>query len=156
MIKALKPTRIVPSHITFYPLRVKDNILHQAARLFNKEINRRATEELIIEGNLLFKHTDMDIRFSAPLNITHYWKWWEKRMLPNVVHRFESLDELFALKPSSGHWGGRCARRQAIDRIIDRIIDRNIDRDGDRGLRRGGPLRGLRGTAGAVERGGGG
>jgi esterase/lipase len=28
-------------------------------------------------------------------------------MLPNVVHRFESLNELFALKPSSGHWRGR-------------------------------------------------
>jgi esterase/lipase len=81
--------------------------LHQAARLFNKGINKRFTEELIIEGNLLFKHTDMDIRFSRPIVAGAYWKWWEKRMLPNVVHQFESLDELFALKPSSGHWGGR-------------------------------------------------
>ncbi len=107
LIKALKPTRIVPSHITFYPLRVNDNILHQAARLFNKEIKKRAAEELIIEGNLLFKHTDMDIRFSTPVTIGQYWKWWEKKLLPNVVHSFDSLDELFALTPSSGHWGGR-------------------------------------------------
>lgn len=107
MMKAIKPTVIVPSHITFYPIRVSDNILHRAARLFNKGINKRFTEELIIEGNLLFKHTDMDIRFSRPIVAGNYWKWWEKRMLPNVVHQFESLDELFALKPSSGHWGGR-------------------------------------------------
>ena len=107
LIRALKPTRIVPSHITFHPLRVNDNILHQAARLFNKEINKRMAEELIIEGNLLFKHTDMDIRFSTPLNMNHYWKWWEKKLLPNVVHSFDSLDELFALTPKSGHWGGR-------------------------------------------------
>ena len=107
MMKAVKPTVIVPSHITFYPIRVSDNILHQVARLFNKGINKRFTEELIIEGNLLFKHTDMDIRFSRPIVAGDYWKWWEKRMLPNVVHRFASLDELFALKPSSGHWGGR-------------------------------------------------
>ncbi len=107
MMKAIKPTVIVPSHITFYPIRVSDNILHQTARLFNKGINKRFTEELIIEGNLLFKHTDMDIRFSRPIIAGNYWKWWEKRMLPNVVHQFESLDELFALKPSSGHWGGR-------------------------------------------------
>ena len=33
MGKAIKPTCIVPSHITFYPLRVNDNILYQAARL---------------------------------------------------------------------------------------------------------------------------
>jgi esterase/lipase len=107
MIKAIKPTIIVPSHITFYPIRVSDNILHQVARLFNKGITKRFTEELIIEGNLLFKHTDMDIRFSRPIVAGNYWKWWEKRMLPNVVHQFDSLDELFALKPSSGHWGGR-------------------------------------------------
>jgi len=107
MIKALKPTTIVPSHITFYPIRVNDNILYQAARLFNKGINKRFAEELIIEGNLLFRHTDMDIRFSRPLIIGKYWKWWEKQLLPNVVHRFESIEELFNLTPASGHWGGR-------------------------------------------------
>ncbi len=107
LIKALKPTTIVPSHITFYPIRVNDNILHQAAKLFNKGINKRFAEELIIEGNLLFKHTDMDIHFSSPLVIGKYWKWWEKLLLPNVVHRFESIQELFNLTPASGHWGGR-------------------------------------------------
>ena len=107
LIKALKPTTIVPSHITFYPIRVNDNILHQAARLFNKGISKRFAEELIIEGNLLFKHTDMDIRFSTPLIMGKYWKWWEKRLLPNVVHRFETIHELFNLTPAEGHWGGR-------------------------------------------------
>ena len=107
MQKAIKPTVIVPSHITFYPIRVSDNILHQAARLFNRGINKRFAEELIIEGNLLFKDTDMDIRFSKPIVTGQYWRWWEKRLLPNVVHRFETLDELFALQPRSGHWGGR-------------------------------------------------
>ena len=107
MIKAIKPTCIIPSNITFYPLRVNDNILYQAARLVNKGINKRFAEELIIEGNLLFKHTDMDIRFAEPLIMGKYWKWWEKYLLPNVVHRFESLDELFNLTPKSGHWGGR-------------------------------------------------
>lgn len=107
LIKALKPTTIAPSFITFYPIRVNDNILHQAAKLFRKKINKRFAEELIIEGNLLFKHTDMDIRFGKPLVIGKYWKWWEKQLLPNVVHSFESLNELFELTPSEGHWGGR-------------------------------------------------
>jgi esterase/lipase len=107
MTKAVKPTVIVPSHITFYPIRVNDNILHQAARIFNRGINKRFAEELIIEGNLLFKETDMDIRFSQPIIAGDYWRWWEKRLLPNVVHRFESLNELFELKPKSNHWGGR-------------------------------------------------
>ncbi len=107
MRKAIKPTIIVPSHITFYPIRVSDNILHQAARLFNRGINKRFAEELIIEGNLLFKETDMDIRFSRPIVTGDYWRWWEKRLLPNMVHRFDSLNELFALKPLPGHWRGR-------------------------------------------------
>ena len=107
MVKAIKPTVIVPSHITFYPIRVNDNILHQAAHLFNKGINKRFAEELLIEGNLLLKDTDMDIRFSRPIVVGEYWRWWEKKLLPNVVHQFESLDELFQLTPKAGHWGGR-------------------------------------------------
>ena len=107
MLKAGKPTVIVPSNITFYPIRVSDNILHQAVRLFNKGINKRFAEELIIEGNLLFKHTDMDIRFSRPIIAGDYWRWWEKRLLPNLVHGFDTLDELFELKPGSGNWAGK-------------------------------------------------
>jgi len=107
MVKAVKPTVIVPSHITFYPIRVNDNILHQAAQLFSKGINKRLAEELLVEGNLLTKDTDMDIRFSQPIIMGEYWRWWEKKLLPNVVHQFESLDELFQLKPATGHWGGR-------------------------------------------------
>ncbi len=107
MAKAIKPTIIVPSHITFYPIRVSDNILHQAARLFNRGINKRFAEELIIEGNLLFKETDMDIRFSRPIVAGKYWRWWEKRLLPNVVHQFDSLDQLFELKPTRGNLSAR-------------------------------------------------
>jgi esterase/lipase len=107
MRKAVKPTIIVPSHITFYPIRVSDNILHQAAKLFNRNINKRFAEELIIEGNLLFKETDMDIRFSHPIVAGDYWRWWEKRLLPNAVHRFDSLDQLFRLKPDASNLSGR-------------------------------------------------
>jgi esterase/lipase len=107
MVQAVKPTVIVPSHITFYPIRVSDNILYQAARMFNRSINKRFAEELIIEGNLLFKETDMDIRFSRPILAGNYWRWWEKRMLPNVVHEFESLDQLFELKPRKTNLSGR-------------------------------------------------
>ncbi len=107
LVRALKPTLIVPAHITFYPLRVRDNLLYQAARLFNKRIDKRFAEELLIEGNLLLRKTDMDIRFARPLEIGRYWHWWEKQMLPNVVHCFDSLDELFTLDPRSRHWSGR-------------------------------------------------
>jgi esterase/lipase len=107
MVKALKPTVIVPSNITFYPIRVSDNILHKAVKLFSKGINKRFSEELIIEGNLLFRDTDMDIHFAKPIVAGDYWRWWEKMMLPNVVHQFDSLSELFKLEPDKGHFGGK-------------------------------------------------
>jgi esterase/lipase len=107
MVKALKPTVIVPSNITFYPIRVSDNILHKAVRLFSKGVNKRFAEELTIEGNLLFKDTDMDIHFAKPIVAGDYWLWWEKLMLPNVVHQFDSLEELFKLEPDKGHLGGK-------------------------------------------------
>jgi esterase/lipase len=107
MVKALKPTVIVPSNITFYPIRVSDNILHKAVKLFSKGINKRFAEELIIEGNLLFKDTDMDIHFAKPIVAGDYWRWWEKMMLPNMVHQFDSLSELFKLEPDKGHLGGK-------------------------------------------------
>jgi esterase/lipase len=107
MVKALKPTVIVPSNITFYPIRVSDNILHKAVKLFSKGVNKRFAEELIIEGNLLFKDTDMDIHFAKPIVAGDYWRWWEKMLLPNVVHQFDSLSELFKLEPDKGHLGGK-------------------------------------------------
>jgi esterase/lipase len=107
MVKAFKPTVIVPSYITFYPIRVSDNILYKAVRLFSKGINKRFAEELIIEGNLLFKDTDMDIHFAKPIVAGDYWRWWEKMLLPNVVDQFDSLSELFKLEPDKGHLRGK-------------------------------------------------
>ncbi len=107
MLKALKPTVIVPSNITFYPIRVSDNILHKAVKLFSRGINKRFAEELIIEGNLLFKDTDMDIHFAKPIVASDYWRWWEKRLLPRMSHQFDSLSELFKLVPDKDHLGSR-------------------------------------------------
>ena len=103
MARAVKPTVIVPSNITFYPIRVSDNILHKAVKLFSKGINKRFAEELIIEGNLLFKDTDMDIRFAKPIVAGDYGCWWEKIMPSSANHQFNSVSELFELEPKKRH-----------------------------------------------------
>lgn len=105
--KAIKPTTIVPASITFYPIRVSENYLIKAADLMKGGLNKRFREELLIEGNILLKDTDMDIRLGSPIMTRDYWTWWEKKLLPNVVKSFSSLDELFSLKPKKGHWGGK-------------------------------------------------
>ncbi len=64
---AQRPTIIVPANITFYPIRVGDNMLRKAGELLSGRLSRRLSEELMIEGNILFKDTDMDVRLGDPL-----------------------------------------------------------------------------------------
>lgn len=101
MLNAIKPTLIVPANITFYPIRSDSNYLYRLAQKLNNNMDERMSEELLIESNLLMKHTDMDIHYGKPLNMSEYWKPWEKLALPHVVHHFSTLDELFQLEPQN-------------------------------------------------------
>lgn len=98
MIQAIKPTLIVPANITFYPIRTDSNYLYRFAHKMNKNLSVRFSEELLIESNLLLKNTDMDIHFGDALNMNHYWRSWEKWILPFAVRQFKNLDHLFALQ----------------------------------------------------------
>ena len=69
LTSAQKPTLIVPSNITFYPIRSSENLLLTGVELFADNLSLRQTEELLIEGNIMLKHTDMDIRMGTPINI---------------------------------------------------------------------------------------
>jgi len=69
----------------------------------------------------------MDIRFAEPMEMDRYWHWWEKQMLPNVVHCFDSLDELFTLDTHSRHWSGRIhafGMRRKSNRVRDDYMKR--------------------------------
>ena len=78
---SLRLTAIVPSNITFYPIRVNDNILRKGAELLSKGLTRRHSEELLIEGNILLKDTDMDIRLGAPIYSSTDRCSWEAKFL---------------------------------------------------------------------------
>ena len=110
-----KRTLVVPGNITFYPIRNDENILSKGAALFGGKISRAAQEELLIEGNILFKDTDMDVRFGRPIAPGISWNWWERVVLERVFHRIDSLQDLFALKPDSGRW---------IDRMVSMVLGR--------------------------------
>lgn len=99
-----QPTLLVPANITFYPIHTGDNILRKGAELFGQDLSSRAREELLIEGNLLLKRTDMDIRFGKALQPNVAWNVGERLILNKVFERVESLDELFALKDAPSRW----------------------------------------------------
>ncbi|MCL7419617.1 MAG: alpha/beta fold hydrolase [Methylobacter sp.] len=101
---ALKPTLIIPANITFYPIRSDENLLLTGVELFADGLSLRQTEELLIEGNILLKNTDMDIRMGAPVDPYKVWHWWNRYLLDLVAAEFTTLDDVFALHAKPRNW----------------------------------------------------
>ena len=101
---ARQPTLIIPANITFNPIHTSDNILRKAAELFGREISEETKAELLIESNLVFKRTDMDIRFGKPIHPDITWNAVDKLLLKEVFEHIQSLEELFALKNTASRW----------------------------------------------------
>lgn len=97
---AERPSTIVPANITFYPMRVSDNLLHSGFELINRGISRRLSEELLIEGNILLKNTDMDIHLGDILYSRDYWSWWVRPIIKQLAAEMDSLDELLKRQAS--------------------------------------------------------
>ncbi len=119
---AERPTRIVPANITFYPIRVSDNLLRKGAELINRGISRRLSEELLIEGNILLKDTDMDIRLGTPIRIDRTWSFVQRTLVSKVVRTLVTLDEIFTLKHDDEWWAARLMARK-MRRNAERIRD---------------------------------
>jgi len=101
---ALKPTLIVPSNITFYPIRSSENLLLKGVELFADGLTIRQTEELLVEGNILLKHTDMDLRMGKPLDPDKIWTRWNRNLLDTATSELTSLDEVFSIYSSPQNW----------------------------------------------------
>ncbi len=100
LISALKPTLIIPSNITFYPIRSSENLLLTGVELFADNLSIRQTEELLVEGNIMLKNTDMDIRMGAPIAPRKVSHWWNRYLLNAVTSEFKTLDDVFAIHSS--------------------------------------------------------
>jgi len=111
-------TLIVPSNITFYPIRVTDNVLRKGVELFTGGLSKRFSEELLIEGNILLKETDMDLRLGHPISTDDRWNWWERKFIARLVRRIESLDELFLIKADKGKWADRMVAKSIVGTTV--------------------------------------
>lgn len=108
---ARMPSLIVPANITFYPIRIGGNLLHSGVELVSRGLNRRLTEELLIEGNILLRDTDMDIRLGAPVDPAAFWRHWELQLFRHFTRNIETTDQLLALSRSGKSWTDRAAAR---------------------------------------------
>ena len=128
---ARKPTCIVPANITFWPVRIGDNLLRRGADMLARgRLTRRLSEELLIEGNLLLKHTDMDIRFGEPVRMERYRGWMERHLGEHALSRITAVDDCFTLDAPGRHWTshvlGRLMRghaRQIRDECMRRMYE---------------------------------
>ncbi len=106
---ARKPTLIVPGNITFYPLHIGDNILRRTAEFFSGGIGEQMREELLVEGNLILRHTDMDIRLGRPVDPGLTWNAADRMILARAFEQIDSLPDLFGLKDKADGWIDRIA-----------------------------------------------
>ncbi|MDG4718732.1 MULTISPECIES: alpha/beta fold hydrolase [Thalassospira] len=110
-----KPTLMFPANITFHPLRVDQNLLARAADMFTGGLSPKMAEELIIEGNLMFKKTDMDIRLGDPVDPRMQFNWLDRRMLARRVAQADCIDDLFT--PA-----------RDLEKITDRVTQYSLTR----------------------------
>jgi 1-acyl-sn-glycerol-3-phosphate acyltransferase len=93
-----KPTLIVPSNITFYPMRTNPNML---VRTMEKLVDRPpagAKDDLTVEGNFLLRPTDMHVRFGEPVSPLNGVKRLQNALLDYALANTRSTDDVFALK----------------------------------------------------------
>lgn len=124
---ARRTTAIVPANITFYPMRVGDNLLRKGAELLNRGLSRRLSEELMIEGNILLKHTDMDLRLGEIIYPSQYLRWLDKKLLHSILPKVDCLRTAFYLRSSTGVWAARPLSRR-IRRNVAGIRDEYMHR----------------------------
>jgi esterase/lipase/1-acyl-sn-glycerol-3-phosphate acyltransferase len=123
LARAIEPTLIVPATITFYPIRIQENFISRAADLFMRGMPQQFAEEMKIEGNLLLRDTDMDIRIGDPLQPQKNWRWWEKLLLNRYFSKnIWSLNDLFGLKDQAESFTEKMLARCICDETL-RIRD---------------------------------
>lgn len=108
LTSALKPTLIIPANITFYPIHTSENLLSNAVEFFTDSLSLRQTEELLIEGNIMLKNTDMDIRMGMPIEPFARRFWGGHYLLQKVMAKVKSVDDVFTLQAKPKDWQQKC------------------------------------------------
>ncbi|MGR8932115.1 MAG: alpha/beta hydrolase [Gammaproteobacteria bacterium] len=132
MATALKPTLIVPANITFYPIRASENLLFKSVELFSGTLSLRQAEELLIEGNILLKDTDMDIRMAGSVNPCCVWDWRTHKLMEFVAPSIREPKDVFQFRTAPRDWKQRllgyfflknaqCSRNQYMEKIYANV-----------------------------------
>jgi esterase/lipase len=116
---AERPTTIVPANITFYPIRVDENLLERAAALITGDLGERLMEELRIEGNILLKPTDMDIRLGESCRPDDYRTRFDRMLFERLAALVTGPQTPFELSRSGGGIAGALYRWRNRSAVLD-------------------------------------
>ena len=114
-----KPTRIVPANITFYPMRTNPNVLVRSLERLYGAPDAKTRDELTIEGNLLMRPTDMDVRFGEPIGAMIGVTRIHNAVIDHALTATRTMDDVFTLKDEGG---------TMIDGYVARFLAEQIDR----------------------------
>lgn len=120
---ARRPVSLVPANITFYPLRISDNILRRGAELMSGKLSRRAIDELVVEGNFLLRATDMDINLGETQVADDVLAWYDRAAAAHLAKRLPDLGAIFDIDYLNQRLTRRLATR-SIAHTINRVRDR--------------------------------
>jgi esterase/lipase len=126
LASALKHTLIIPANITFYPIRTSENLMLKAVDFFTDSLSLRQTEELLIEGNIMLKNTDMDIRMGKPLEPFDRKFFGSHYLLQQVMAKAKTVDEIFTLQAKPKDWQQKCLGyyfKKAANATRDRYME---------------------------------
>jgi len=65
-------TYMVPTNITYYPMRAKENLLSSLAQKLMENPSQQVMDELMTEGSMILSGVQVDIRFANPIKIADY------------------------------------------------------------------------------------
>jgi esterase/lipase len=122
-----RPTVLVPTTITFYPIRTGENFLSRTAELLLGKMPRQGVEELLVESNLLLRDTDMDLRLGEPIMVQRESSLWQNLLLEQGLSGIKTMEGFFELKENASGWFERLLAGMAgmeIDRIRDVYTER--------------------------------
>ncbi|MFZ2620526.1 MAG: alpha/beta fold hydrolase [Alphaproteobacteria bacterium] len=126
-----KPTTIIPATITFHPIRPDSNALSNLAETVSswlgKNLPQKILEEAVVEGNILFRDTDMDIKLDAPMRLHLGWPWWKRKLLDQAFAEVSTMQAWFGIKEHNETVFARTLNTQ-LGHEIDAVRDDYMER----------------------------
>jgi len=98
------PTRVVPSTMTFFPIRGESNGLVRLIEYIFGPLSDQVRDELAVESNLLLRTTDLDLHIGATLPPAWTPPKAELLLWRHALRHVRTLEQLFALDLDHAQW----------------------------------------------------